>query len=78
MSSIIYILYSLCYIELKLRTYVQGILPCMLRMSDSIGTHSIHGLTSGDLRQYFKGVGTYQGGETPAGATEDGEFEVAY
>jgi hypothetical protein len=67
MSSIIYILYSLCYIELKLRTYVRGILPCMLRMSDSIGTHSIHGLTSGDLRQYFKGVGTYRGGGDPGG-----------
>jgi len=39
MSSIIYILYSLCYII---------------------------------------GVGTYKGKETPAGATEDGEFEVAY
>jgi hypothetical protein len=26
----------------------------MLRMSDSVGTHSIHGLTSGDLRRYFK------------------------
>ena len=40
--------------EPKPRTYVRGILPRMLRMSDSVGTHSIHGLTSGDLRRYFK------------------------
>jgi len=43
-------------IEPKPRTYVRGILPRMLRMSDSVGTHSIHGLTSGDLRRYFKDV----------------------
>jgi|GEM_PF-4626217 len=36
------------------RTYVRGILSCMIRMSDSVGTHSIPGLTSGDLRGYFK------------------------
>ena len=36
------------------RTYVRGIRPRMLRMSDFVGTHSIHGLTSGDLRRYFK------------------------
>ncbi len=42
------------FIEPKPRTYVPGILPRMLRMSDSVGTHSIHGLTSGDLRRYFK------------------------
>jgi len=41
-------------IESKPRTHVRGILPRMLRMSDSVGTHSIHGLTSGDLRRYFK------------------------
>jgi len=38
----------------KPRTYVQGILPSMLRLSDFVVTHSIHGLTSGDLRRYFK------------------------
>jgi hypothetical protein len=38
------------------RTHVRGFLPCMLRMSDSVGTYSIHGLTSGDLRRYFKSM----------------------
>ena len=39
-------------IEIKPRTYVRGILPCMLRMSDSVGTLFIYGLTSADLRRY--------------------------
>jgi hypothetical protein len=36
------------------RTDVRGFLKGKLRLSDSVGTHSIHGLTSGDLRWYFK------------------------
>jgi hypothetical protein len=38
-------------IEPKPRTYVRGILPRMLRMSDSVRTHSIYGLTSKELRR---------------------------
>ena len=40
----------------------------MLRMSDSVGTHSIHGLTSGDLRRFYKGIKKVKPGRRAGGS----------
>lgn len=43
---------SASYISQEPRTYVRGIIPeCKLRLSDFVGTHSIYGLTSAELRR---------------------------